>query len=71
MRFWWHRTGTRPCLRLYVGGQENLAFSVHSTVPKWIYTGIDAKVAANQKDKQAVGDNYNAAVAAYKAKSPS
>jgi TonB family protein len=58
----------QTCLRLYVGGQENLAFSVHSTVPKWIYSGIDAKVAANQKDKQAVGDSYNAAAAAYKAR---
>lgn len=58
----------QTCLRLYVGRQEDTAFNVHSTVPAWVYKGVDKKVAANQKDKQAVGDSYNAAVAAYKAK---
>ena len=58
----------QTCLRLYIGRQEDTAFTVHSTVPAWVYKGVDKKVAANQKDKQAVGDSYNAAVAAYKAK---
>ena len=56
----------QTCLRLYIGAEENLKFSVHSTVPAWVYKGIDKKVAENQKDKQAAGDSYNAAVAKFK-----
>jgi TonB family protein len=60
----------QTCLRLYIGAQENLTFSVHTTVPAWVYKGIDKKVAENQKDKQAAGDNYNEAVAKFKTKTP-
>ena len=58
----------QTCLRLYIGAQENLTFSVHTTVPAWVYKGIDKKVAENQKDKQDAGDSYNEAVAKFKAK---
>jgi TonB family protein len=58
----------QTCLRLYIGGQEDLTMFVKTSVPEWKRKGVERKIAANQKDKEAVGESYNAAVLKYKAR---
>jgi TonB family protein len=56
------------CVRLYVGKREDLAFSVHSTVPKWVYVVAQHKIDLNQRDKEAVGKAFNDAERLYQKK---
>jgi hypothetical protein len=56
------------CLRRYVGGQEDLAMFVKTTVPEWIRKGVETRIAQNQKEKEAAGARYNEAALTYKAR---
>lgn len=58
------------CLGRALGKQQETAFYMHSNVPVHIVKQIEGKAAANQKEKQRVADEYNAAVAAFHAKKP-
>jgi hypothetical protein len=52
------------CLMLDLGERKDTAFFAKTQVPRWIVKQIDDKLAANQAEKERVGADYNAAVAA-------
>jgi TonB family protein len=60
----------QQCIRRFIGQREDLAFSVHSTVPKWFYDSAQQEIDANQKDKEAVGKAFNDAVQIWQASHP-
>ncbi|MBV8800542.1 MAG: hypothetical protein JO208_12140 [Alphaproteobacteria bacterium] len=58
----------QQCLGRALGSRQDLAFSTHSSVPVRIVKQIERKGAENQKEKERVGREYNAAVAVFSAK---
>ena len=58
------------CIRYYIGGREDMARMTKGNLPPWMYQLAQEKIDANQKDKAAVGEAYNAAVKAYHDKHP-
>lgn len=61
----------QQCLRRYIGGREDMAFFAKTTVPSWIVKQIDSQVAANQRQKEAVGKDYNDAMERFHAEGAS
>lgn len=57
------------CLRKFLGQKKDMAEFVKSTVPRYVTTGVETRIAANQEQKVQTGKDYNAAVVAFKAKS--
>ena len=58
----------QSCLGLALGKQQNTAFFMHSNVPKHIVKQIEGRAADNQKQKERVAADYNAAVVAFRAR---
>lgn len=58
----------RNCLGRALGGRQDLAFFTKSNVPTAIVRQIEGKVADNQTQKERVGRDFNAAVAAFNAR---
>lgn len=54
----------QQCLGRALGARQDTAFFAKSTVPKAVIKQIEDKVRDNQRQKQDVGNAYNAAVAA-------
>ena len=58
------------CLGLALGKQQDTAFFMHSNVPKHVVKQIEGRVAANQKQKEDIAANYNAAALRFKTGAP-
>ncbi|GEM_PF-5657855 len=54
----------QQCLGRALGARQDTAFFAKSTVPKAVVKQIEDKARDNQRQKQDVGNAYNAAVAA-------
>lgn len=56
------------CLGRALGARQDLAFSTHSNVPVVVLKQINGRAEANQRQKEQVGKDYNAAVKTFQAK---
>lgn len=59
------------CLMRYWASRKEHAMWGRTSVPHWIEQNIKDRIAANQRDKEAVGRAHNLAVRTYRDKHPS
>lgn len=56
------------CLRKFLGGRQDMAQFAKTSVPTSVTKGVETRIAANQRQKEQVGKDYNDAVAAFRAR---